>query len=390
MHAQTIREPLVSFIEEQVRLHGPVTFRWFMENCLYHPELGYYARGSSQIGRRGDFYTNVSVGSLFGQLMARQFEQVWQLMGEPLGFAIVEQGAHDGQFAEDVLSWMRFASPDLYAEVKYFIIEPQCHLRAAQEEKLAEWSCSKVRWAQSLAELDDGALTGVFFCNELLDAFPIHLLTHLGGVWYENFVDVDNGRFRFVYGPPSSEKLLARVERILPAREDGYRTEINLRALDWINDLSRILRRGVLVVVDYGYRRDDYYAPERFTGTLACYHQHKRILNPFEHIGECDMTAHVDFTSLCEEGILCGLSLDGYTDQHHFMVGAGKDQIEVLEGAHYDPVKAKTLRCFNTLMHPANMGLAFRFLIMSKGVPNASAITGLEFAADPARALGLP
>jgi SAM-dependent MidA family methyltransferase len=379
----------VSFIEEQVRLHGPVTFRWFMENCLYHPELGYYARGANRIGRRGDFYTNVSVGSLFGQLMARQFEQMWQLMDEPLGFAIVEQGAHDGQFAEDVLTWMQIASPDLYSELKYFIIEPQSRLRVLQEEKLERWSSSKVRWARSFTDVDEGSLTGVFFCNELLDAFPVHLLTHMGGAWYENCVDVDNGRFRFVYGPPSSEKLLTRIQRILPLRQDGYRTEINLRALDWIHDVSRVLRRGFLLAVDYGYSRAEYYAPQRSTGTLMCYHQHTRILNPFEHVGECDMTAHVEFTSLCEEGILCGLSLDGYTDQHHFMVGAGKDQLDGMEGAHHDPVKAKTLRCFNTLMHPANMGLAFKFLVMSKGVPNASAISGLEFASDPARALGL-
>ncbi len=379
----------MSFIQEQVRSHGPVTFRWFMENCLYHPELGYYARGANRIGRRGDFYTNVSVGSLFGQLMARQFEQMWQVMDEPLGFAIVEQGAHDGQFAEDVLMWMQVASPDLYADLKYFIIEPQSRLRALQEQKLERWRSSKVRWARSFADVDEGSLTGVFFCNELLDAFPVHLLTAMGGTWYENCVDVDNGRFRFVYAPPSSEKLLTRIERILPARADGYRTEMNLRALDWIHDVARILRRGFLLAVDYGYSREEYYAPQRSTGTLTCYHQHKRILNPFEHVGECDITAHVEFTSLCEEGILCGLSLVGYTDQHHFMVGAGKDQLDAMECAQHNPAKAKTLRCFNTLMHPANMGLAFKFLVMSKGVPNASAITGLEFASDPSRALGL-
>jgi SAM-dependent MidA family methyltransferase len=389
MHAGTLEPNLVDFIESQVRVHGPVTFRWFMENALYHPEFGYYAKPRPIIGRHGDFYTNVSVGAVFGQLMARQFEQMWQLMGEPMGFGIVEQGAHDGLFARDVLEWLRDCSPDLYAETKYFIIEPLPHLRQAQEETLDPFG-NKIRWMRSFAEIDEGALTGVFFCNELLDAFPVHLVTSMGGMWYENYVEVDGGRFRFVYAPPSTERLQSRMGRVLPDRPDGYRTEINVRALDWAHDVSRVLRRGFMTVIDYGMTREDYYAPERATGTLACYHKHQRGSNPFENVGSSDLTAHVEFTSIAEESVICGMNLAGFTDQHHFMVGAGKDQFDLIENANRDPSVAKALRCFNTLMHPSHMGLAFKFLIMSKNVENASAITGLEFAPDPVRTLALP
>ncbi len=364
-----------------------------MERALYHPELGYYAKPTSIIGRRGDYFTNVTVGALFGRLMAAQFERMWRIMECPLGFAVVEQGANDGQFAHDVLCWARAQAPEFFSEMRYWIIEPLSHLRVRQERALQEFSGTHVRWLSSLSEPEEGALTGVFFCNELVDAFPVHIATYHGGMWFENFVDFDRRGFHFVFAPPSSEKLMQHMERRLPAGlSEGYQTEVNMRALDWIGNVARLLRRGYVLIVDYGYARPEFFAQEHSEGTLATYSSHRRGGNPFELVGEADLTAHVEFTSLAEDAVLHGLDVVGFADQHHFMVGAAREAFAAIESSG-TPISEAThadLRCFATLMHPAQMGLAFKYLVLARGVGiHAGAISGLEFAPDPVRALAM-
>ncbi len=379
---------LRSFIYERIRDHGAVSFRWFMEQALYHPELGYYSQGDLVIGRHGDFYTNVSVGALFGQLMARQFQQVWQLTGQPQGFAIVEQGAHDGQFAEDVLAWVQKESPEFYHDCKYWIVEPSAKRRELQEERLLPQFPHRVRWLSNLEEAGHGSLMGVFFCNELVDAFPVHLVTRLGGEWYENFVEIRKGDLALVCAPPSTEKLTHFIEG-LPELPDGTRTEVNLRAHTWIRDVATLLKRGAVFIVDYGFPWSAYYSPDRPQGTLRCYHKHRVNSDPFQLIGETDITSHVEFTSLAKSALEADLQVVGFTDQHHFMVGAGADQFAHLQ-EHFNPnddAMTHALRCFQTLMHPETMGLAFQFLVLQKGAPEVNRLSGLEFAGNALQAL---
>ena len=387
---------LVDYIRQQIANHGPVTFKWFMQQALYHPKLGYYGSGRARIGRQGDFYTSVSVGRIFGELLAKQFEQMWERMNRPVSFTILEEGAHDARFAADVLSWTKRFSPDLHACLKYWIVEPNPRWQEEQQATLSVWPRNKVRWSQGLDQFELGALCGVHFSNELLDAFPVHLVTSAGGPWQENFVDVGRQGFRFVYGPPSNSQLRVTLDR-MPVPELGagvkeYRTEVNLTAPRWVEDVSKILGQGYVLAVDYGYPRDVYYLPERTTGTLATYHDHQRGDDPLAMVGECDLTAHVEFTTLAERAEASGMHLTGFTDQHHFLVGLGESELLAIERSTREmtPELLHFIRTFKTLMHPSTMGMAFKFICFEKNVPaSEKPLLGFSRCPDSRAALGL-
>ncbi len=396
MEALPGHRELTDFIRQQIAAHGPVTFRWFMQQALYHPKHGYYGSGRARIGYQGDFYTNVSVGRIFGELMAKQFEEMWLRMNKPVSFTILEEGAHNAQFAGDVLSWTQRFSPELHACLKYWIVEPNPRLQQEQQATLSTWPRNKIRWSPSLDSFENGSLCGVHFSNELLDAFPVHLVTSTGGAWQENFVDVDKSGFRFVYGPPSSLQLRTALDRLpppaLPPGVKEYRTEINLAAPRWIEDTSKVLGQGYVLAVDYGYPRDVYYTPERAAGTLATYQEHRRGDNPLTSVGECDLTAHVDFTTLAERAEASGLRLAGFCDQHHFLVGVGEGELLAIERSAQEmtPELLHFIRSFKTLMHPAMMGMAFKFICFEKNVPAADGpLLGFSRCQDAHAALGI-
>ncbi len=387
---------LVAYVREQISTHGPVTFKWFMQQALYHPQHGYYGGGRARIGRKGDFYTSVSVGKIFGELMAKQFEEIWYRMNSPVSFAIVEEGAHNGQFAQDVLDWLKQFSPDLYQKVRYWIVEPNPRLQQEQQATLSAWPRNKVRWTRDLATFEAGSLRGVYFSNELLDAFPVHLVTNTGGAWEENFVDVTRQGFRFVYGPPSNSQLRGQLEKLpVPVNHPSampYRTEVNLAALRWIEDLSKVIGQGYILLADYGYPRDVYYAPQRTEGTLMAYSEHRKSADPLRAVGQCDLTAHVDFTSLAERAEASGLELAGYCDQHHFLVALGEQELREIERTLQEltPDVLHYIRSFKTLMHPSTMGMAFKFIAFSKSVSATEGpLTGFSRCGDGREALRL-
>jgi SAM-dependent MidA family methyltransferase len=362
---------LVTFIRETIRRGGPVRFDWFMEQALYHPEFGYYSSGRCQIGRKGDYFTNVSVGPLFGRLLAAQFAEMWEIMGQPADFTIVEQGAHHGEFAKDVLTAMR----DSPATLRYEIIEPFPILQARQKEALADFK-EKVTWRKSLAELDP--FSGVHFSNELIDAMPARLIARdPGGEWQEKFVDISGDDFVFVLMPINDEPLSSYLERILLTGNDHYETEVNLAALDWINDVARKLIRGFVLAVDYGYPQAEFYSLERTNGTQQAFARHRKVASPLEDVGSVDITAHVDWTSVAESGEQAGLDLIGFTDQHHFITGLL---------AKYSPDESER-RALQTLLHPEFLGTRFQYLGLRKNV-QIEAMTGFRFAREARQGLG--
>lgn len=381
---------LIAFIRSEIANHGPVSFKWFMDKCLYHPQYGYYAQNAQNIGRHGDFYTNVSVSHIFGELMAKQFEEMWQRMGCPEAFAIVEQGAHSGQFANDVMTWIQHFAPEFYEAVRYWLVEPSKLMQEAQEELLKKWPKNRFRWIETLTSVDVGSIVGVHFSNELIDAFPVHLVSYVSEGWYENFVDIEGkGRFKFVYGPPSNHTLEKLVAKLPDVGVQHYRTEINAPAQRWIEDLSKMIGRGYVLSVDYGYPRSVFYSTERSDGTLCCYHKHRRHYDPFHLMGECDITAHVDFTSLAEAAETLGMQVAGFTDQHHFMIGAGEEDLLNLETSPQigSPEFDNYIRSFKALMHPSTMGMAFKFLCFSKNVEDTEPLMGFRYAGDYRKAL---
>ena len=249
--------PLAAALCEEIARRGPIPFRDSMARALYDPAHGYYGSGRAKVGRSGDFFTNVSVGPLFGRLLARQFAEIWSRLGEPPEFAIVEQGAHHGDFAADVLTTLREVAPACLAATTYWIVEPLAALRAAQQARLTACpdDSDRVRWVESLSELPRFA--GVHFSNELPDAFPVHRVVRRAAGWRERAVNFDGERFVFVDAPLSDAALAPALAR-LPEVPEGYETEVNLAAPAWIAEVADRLERGFLLAIDYGYPRTAY------------------------------------------------------------------------------------------------------------------------------------
>jgi SAM-dependent MidA family methyltransferase len=363
---------LVAFIRGAIREQGPVRFDWFMEQALYHPQFGYYSSGQCQIGRRGDYFTNVSVGPLFGRMLATQFEEMWELMGRPGDFTIVEQGAHHGEFAHDVLAAMH----EFPATLRYCIIEPFPILQARQEETLAEFG-DKVIWTKSLTKLEP--FSGVHFSNELIDSMPVRLIRRdAGGEWQEKFVADSDSDFVFITKGIVDPQLRAALEKI-PRNEDAaYQTEVNLAAAQWIQVVARKLQRGFVLAVDYGYPRADFYAAERTIGTLQSFARHHTVSSPLDDVGRVDISAHVEWTTVAERAEDAGLKLIGFTDQHHFMTALL---------ARHTPAESER-RSLQTLLHPEFLGTRFQYLAFGKNVEPAQ-LTGFRFGRDARKALGI-
>jgi SAM-dependent MidA family methyltransferase len=375
---------LVEFIRAEIARNGPVTFAWFMEQALYHPEHGYYSSGRAKIGRGGDYFTSVSVGPLFGRLMAAQFAEIWEALGRPDEFTIVEQGAHGGEFAHDVLVAAQERTPEFFEALQYRIVEPFARLESRQRERLAEFE-SRVQWPRSIKEL--APFCGIHFSNELLDAMPVHLVRWTGNEWMERCVGWSRESFAFTDCGLSRERLAQRLARIPLPLPPGYETEISLAAPDWIDSVTSKLTRGFAIAVDYGYPRDVYYAEHRTAGTLQCYANHRVIPSPLSQPGQSDITAHVDWTTLAEHAQSAGFAVSGFADQHHFITGllTGKAGRE-FEGA----ADAQARRALQTLMHPTMLGMTFQFLVLSKSVADDVQLAGLRFARDARETLGLP
>jgi len=355
---------LAEVLRREIANHGPMRFRDFMARALYDPQHGYYASGRARIGRKGDYFTSVSVGPLFGALLARQFADVWEKLGQPADFTLVEQGAHDGTLAADVLAAL---APHIPARL--VIVEPSPLWRAAQAAKL---SGRNVRWVDDLEALEP--FTGIHYSNELLDAFPVHLVRRSADGWRERAVHVESDRFVFTDTPLSDQRLIGH----LPDAAAGYTTEVNLAALDWAATLASRITRGLALVIDYGFSHADYYSPHRVEGTLDAVASHRRV-DPLATPGEADLTAHVDFTALAAAS---GLEVLGFTDQHHFLTALAR--LHFAEGVHPEPREA---RAFQTLAHPTMLGRAFKVLALGRGL--AGQLAGFAFAREPRQALGL-
>ncbi|HMH02821.1 MAG TPA: SAM-dependent methyltransferase [Candidatus Udaeobacter sp.] len=336
-------------IRSAIRNRGPQPFAWFMEQALYHPQHGYYSSGRCAIGRKGDYFTNVSIGPLFGQLMAAQFAEIWEQLGKIDNFIIVEQGAYDGQFARDVLQSARLRAPEFFETLDYRIVEPFPILRERQSQMLEPFR-NKIEWRDSLEPF-----TGVHFSNELLDAMPVHLNSR----GMEKLVDLQDDRFVFIERPQSN-------------------TAFNQVALAWIDNLAGNLKRGYVIAIDYGHPGAE------FQRDIQVRAQHRHLDSPFEQIGHADITMHVDWTSIARRAKANGLRVAGFTDQHHFLTG--------IISAWPDLVLAdrKTKRALQTLLHPEMLGRAFQVLALAKNVdPTAPPPAGLKFAREPHSVLGL-
>ena len=330
-----------------------------MAISLYEPGLGYYASGTRQVGRGGDFFTSVSVGPLFGALLARRMLREWQESGAPVRWRIIECGAHDGTLAHDILSALQQLAPLAFAAVEYVIPEPLPLLQSAQRQTLARFH-EKTCFISHASELAGDPLPGVAFGNELLDALPFHLVEWKSGRWHECRVALSpNDEFVWLADPEITDPLLQAM--LIPLGCDfpeNYRTEVRTNFQEFLAPLTRSLSSGLLLWPDYGFARPEYYLPERTTGTLRTFSQHRAAQDPLTVPGELDITAHVDFTAVAEAGIALGCQPLVFKNQGTWLTEIAREWLLTLE-ENPDP---KTLRQFQTLTHPAHLGGSFHIL----------------------------
>jgi len=340
---------LIRIIRAQVEEHGPVSFAWFMQQALYHPEHGYYSSGRCAIGRKGDYFTSVSVGPLFGRLLASQFSEIWERLGKMNDFVIVEQGAHDGQFALDVLEFVQKRLPEFFDALHYRILEPFPILEE-QQRRMLEAFGDRVEWRESLEPF-----TGVHFSNELLDAMPVRLIR--GGM--EKLVALDGDQFVFVERPVD-------------------KTMFNQAALESIDKIAANLQRGYVIAIDYGFLDEEI---ERIVQVRA---RHRNLDSPFEQIGDADITMSVHWRSIVERAQANGLRVAGFTDQHHFLTGIISQSESGERGQSLLADSRKAKRELQTLLHPEMLGRAFQVLALAKNAgPETNPLAGFKFARQP-------
>lgn len=374
---------LRQFLVERILAHPQrrISFADYMDWVLYHPEQGYYASRPNQFGMQGDFVTSPYLASDFGELLAEQWVDVWQsLGGGPM--TLLEMGAGQGLLARDSLRYLAKHHRACFEALSYRIVEKSPALRAVQRSQLAEFGAiaGKVAWTTWEA-IAPGSLVGCCFSNELVDAFPVHQVVVHGGQLQEVYVTADeNGSLIEVLGELSTPRLQAYfelngIDLLAPGYPEGYRTEVNLAALDWLETVSDRLQRGYVVIIDYGYPASRYYAPARSQGTLQCYYQHQHHSDPYAHIGQQDLTAHVNFTALERQGDRCGLQTLGFTQQGLFLMALGLgDRLTALSAGGSAIATAEDIsRIFqrrevlHSLMDPMGLG-NFGVLVQSKGL----------------------
>ncbi len=361
-----------------------ITFAEYMKLTLYAPQLGYYARSSQRIGSQGDFFTSPHLGSDYGELLAIQVIQMWQLLGTPQLFTVVEMGAGQGLLALDMLKYWQQHQPELLARLDYIIIETAPAMVASQRQLLSDWP---VRWS-NWAELPDEELVGCVFANELIDALPVHQ------------VIVQDGELKEIYVSSTTEQEL--VEQVAELSTTnllkyfelaniqigdyaaGYRTEVNLAALDLIQTIAQKMRCGYLLLIDYGYNADRYYNPIRDQGTLQCYYQHRHHNDPYIHIGNQDLTTHVDFSSLIRQSTAVGLQQIGLTKQGLFLMALGlSDRLAQITNTAVTNQNTDAMailqqrQALHQLIDPTGLG-GFGVLIQGKGLsPEQLLLQGL-------------
>jgi SAM-dependent MidA family methyltransferase len=378
-------------IADVIRERGPLTVAAFMDLALYDSEFGYYARAAQRSGRAGDFFTSVDVGTLFGELLEVQLAEMHAIL-QTSDFGLhssdlVEVGAGNGRLSADILRAATRRDPAFYESIRLHLVEASAEARRAQAGTLGDVA-ERLTW--SSGSMPD-SFEGVLIANELLDALPVHQVvlreeglrevyvrhqSAVGG--HQSQSETEHGRLTTVEGELSTPALSEYLARLGVTLEPGWRVEINLRAVDWIRDAARRLRRGFIILIDYGHDARELYSATHSTGTLTTFVKH-RSAGPersaaapawLQQPGEQDLTAHVDFTSVRAAAETEGMTAIGFLDQTYFLMG-------LLEGLA-DPQSAISNPQFKTLMLPGGIGSTHKVLILGKGV-GAPALRGCSF-----------
>ena len=343
---------------------GALPFDRYMELALYAPALGYYVNGRRKFGETGDFITAPEISPLFGRCLARQ---VSECLTRLEGGSVLEFGAGSGRMASDMLR--ELAELDCLPD-RYLILELSPSLQQIQRETLRATVpelISRVVW---LTELPAEPLDTVVVANELLDAMPVHRFRATAAGWQEAVVGVDGDGFAESWMAPRATGLEPALQRIWPEDSPpaGYSSEINLRLAPWLKAVGKSMRRGYLLLIDYGYPQHEYYHAERTQGTLICHFRHRAYADPYFLPGLQDMTANVDFTAVATAAVDSGFSLAGYTTQAHFLLDSGLDDMMMASDPSDIQAHLRLAQGVKKLTLPSEMGERFKVMALARGV----------------------
>ena len=356
-----------------------------MQICLYDTTAGYYSRNAEQFGKAGDFYTSSDVHAVFGRLLARQFDQMWQGLDRPPEIEILELGPGRGLFARDVLDWSNKKFAPFFASLTYTLQESSPALRAKLQDTL-ENHLAGGEAILSEESLEEGPAIHrclapgtplIVFANEFFDAVPVEILGTAGKL----HLALEDNRLREIWLPPLDEEL-EFLDRYSVHPEAGERIEVPILAQNWIGKIARSIARGFLLVIDYGYRRNEQLAG-RYRGTLMAYRHHSASADPYQAPGEQDLTAHVNFTALAAACEQAGMQVEKLLTQSQFLMGIGeKNQFaDAFEDCRVPQERAKVALQLKHLVTPVGMGENFQVLAVSRGVDRSkiAALSGLSF-----------
>lgn len=364
----------------EIRSSGRISFRRFMEICLYHPQ-GYYSSEKVRLGKAGDFYTSAHAGPVFARLLASHLQRLWIESGKPSCFQLIELGPADGLLAGELMAWIGQRFDELSASFHYVGLEQSAWLRTRLAERLNPFG-ERARTAASWEEARDHVTSGhgslvCIFANEFFDALPFHILVWRNGRWRERYVCLEGGRLAWCEGDPSSPELAGQAGlRFAPGlrlaeREEGWIAEISPAARGWMQKIAGVLLDGAAgsqtLIVDYGYTIKEWQQGRFPEGSALAYRRHRVVEDLLANPGDQDITAHVNFSELMEEGQAAGLRLEAFISQSTFLMELGREDEfrDVFAGCVAEAERLRRAQLLKTLVLPQGMGEAFRVLQMS-------------------------
>lgn len=336
-----------------------------MERALYEPGLGYYRRSQSPWSGPGDYVTTPQVHRVVGEAIARLVRETDAALGTPDRFDLLEMGGGDGRLLCDLCDALERDAPELYERLRVWSVERSERSLEAQRDRLASHA-RRIRWLEALAGVADRSLRGLVVSNELVDAFPVHRVVLQAGRLLEIYVDVDGDRFFDGLGEPSSDRLLEHLDFIGISLRDGQPAEVCLAAGEWLAEVRAKLAAGHVLTIDYGADSEVLYGADRRVGSLVCQRRFQLTANPYQRLGDQDISAHVDFRNLCRRGETLGLGTVGESSLAVFLLGFGAAEGAALEkGADFEAQRGHM-----GLRHLlfSEVGEAHRVLLQSRDV----------------------
>ena len=374
-----MRSPVDQEIRELIAENGRITFARFMQACLYSPSGGFYSARGNRISTH--FGTSSTSHPVFGALIARQLEQMWHLLGDPPVFHVIEVGSGDGVLAQSIVDACRRMAPR-FAQALYYVaadyepgwLQPPDHTfdwvngagdRISPSRQDTNLGIQRVK-TEGLGAFRN--LVGCILCNELIDNFPVHRFAIQGGRVKEVFVTSVGGNLTEVLDEPSSPRIGQRLTSLGLSLTEGYRGEVNLAMEDWTGQLSRALDRGFILTIDYGQSATDLYSPQNARGTLVCYNRHVVSSDPYQDIGQQDITCQVDFTSLMSLGERHGLATVGFAPQSQYLTNLGfYSFLDALQAQGLSAARTALTRMAMMTLVDSNEYGDFKVLAQAKG-----------------------